>query len=181
MIVQTPLVELMTERTRLAAGRDQTLDVLNDFELGETGRYKLPNLQAGSPLEVVVQLRVPTGGHEIAITGPAPRLHSAGDESGGGGQARPRTGIRRGAVSRTTPSQPFGRQGRPTLDERAPGVRLCATWTQEITPSPGRSSQTLSSPHRSPASPWRARRTCRKSIASLNSCRHRSWTQAPPE
>jgi Ca-activated chloride channel family protein len=34
-------------------------DVLNDFELGETGRYKLPNLQAGSPLEVVVQLRVP--------------------------------------------------------------------------------------------------------------------------
>jgi Ca-activated chloride channel family protein len=34
-------------------------DVLNDFELGETGRYKLPNLQAGSPLEVVVQLRIP--------------------------------------------------------------------------------------------------------------------------
>ncbi|HEY0004858.1 MAG TPA: VWA domain-containing protein [Pyrinomonadaceae bacterium] len=33
-------------------------DVLNDFELGETGRYKLPNLQAGSPLEVLVQLRV---------------------------------------------------------------------------------------------------------------------------
>ena len=34
-------------------------DVLNDFELGETGRYKLPNLQSGSPLDVVVQLRVP--------------------------------------------------------------------------------------------------------------------------
>lgn len=34
-------------------------DLLNDFELGETGRYKLPNLQAGSPLEVVAQLRVP--------------------------------------------------------------------------------------------------------------------------
>lgn len=33
--------------------------VLNDFELNETGRYKLPNLQAGSPLEVVVQLRIP--------------------------------------------------------------------------------------------------------------------------
>jgi Ca-activated chloride channel family protein len=34
-------------------------DVLNDFELGETGRYKLPNLQAGSPIDVVVQLRIP--------------------------------------------------------------------------------------------------------------------------
>jgi Ca-activated chloride channel family protein len=34
-------------------------DVLNDFEMSETGRYKLPNLQAGSPLDVVVQLRVP--------------------------------------------------------------------------------------------------------------------------
>ncbi|HKR01470.1 MAG TPA: VWA domain-containing protein [Pyrinomonadaceae bacterium] len=34
-------------------------DALNDFEMGETGRYKLPNLQAGSPLDVVVQLRVP--------------------------------------------------------------------------------------------------------------------------
>jgi Ca-activated chloride channel family protein len=34
-------------------------DVLNDFEMNETGRYKLPNLQAGAPLEVVAQLRVP--------------------------------------------------------------------------------------------------------------------------
>ena len=34
-------------------------DVLNDFELGETGRYKLPNLQSGSPLGVVVRLKVP--------------------------------------------------------------------------------------------------------------------------
>lgn len=34
-------------------------DVLNDFELNETGRYKLPNLQTGSPLEIVVQVRVP--------------------------------------------------------------------------------------------------------------------------
>ncbi|HEX8652500.1 MAG TPA: VWA domain-containing protein [Pyrinomonadaceae bacterium] len=34
-------------------------DVLNDFELSETGRYKLPDLQAGSPLDIVVQLRVP--------------------------------------------------------------------------------------------------------------------------
>jgi Ca-activated chloride channel family protein len=34
-------------------------DVLNDFEMGETGRYKLPNLQAGLPLDVVVQLRIP--------------------------------------------------------------------------------------------------------------------------
>lgn len=33
-------------------------DVLNDFELTETGRYRLPNLQSGAPLEIVVQLRV---------------------------------------------------------------------------------------------------------------------------
>ena len=34
------------------------VDVLNDFQLTETGRYRLPNLQAGSPLDIVVQLRV---------------------------------------------------------------------------------------------------------------------------
>lgn len=34
-------------------------DVLNDFEMNETGRYKLPNLQAGSPVDAVLQLRVP--------------------------------------------------------------------------------------------------------------------------
>jgi Ca-activated chloride channel family protein len=34
-------------------------DVLNDFETDEAGRYKLPNLQGGSPLDIVVQLRVP--------------------------------------------------------------------------------------------------------------------------
>ncbi len=34
-------------------------DQLNDFELTETGRYRLPNLQAGSSLDVVVQLKVP--------------------------------------------------------------------------------------------------------------------------
>ncbi|HEY0407387.1 MAG TPA: VWA domain-containing protein [Pyrinomonadaceae bacterium] len=34
-------------------------DVLNDFEMNETGRYRLPNLQSGSALEVVAQLRVP--------------------------------------------------------------------------------------------------------------------------
>lgn len=33
-------------------------DVLNDFELTETGRYRLPNLQAGTPLEIVLQLKV---------------------------------------------------------------------------------------------------------------------------
>jgi Ca-activated chloride channel family protein len=37
----------------------RVVDVLNDFALNETGRYKLPNLQAGSPLEIVVQVRVP--------------------------------------------------------------------------------------------------------------------------
>jgi Ca-activated chloride channel homolog len=34
-------------------------DVLNDFALTETGRYQLPNLQAGAPLEIVARLRVP--------------------------------------------------------------------------------------------------------------------------
>jgi len=45
------------------------VDVLNDFEVNETGRYKLPNLQAGSQIEVVVQLKVPAqvAGTEIRI------------------------------------------------------------------------------------------------------------------
>lgn len=34
-------------------------DMLNDFEMNETGRYKLPDLQVGSPIDVVAQLRVP--------------------------------------------------------------------------------------------------------------------------
>src|SRR5690348_15045962 len=34
-------------------------DVLNDFEVDGAGLYKLPNLQAGSPLNVVVSLKVP--------------------------------------------------------------------------------------------------------------------------
>lgn len=34
-------------------------EVLNDFERDASGRYKLPNLQAGSPLDIVVRLRVP--------------------------------------------------------------------------------------------------------------------------
>ena len=34
-------------------------DVLNDFEVTHTGRYKLPNLRAGSPLEVVISVKVP--------------------------------------------------------------------------------------------------------------------------
>src|SRR5678815_618417 len=41
----------------------RVVDLLNDFELTETGRYRLPNLQAGSPLEIVVQLRV--GAEEV--------------------------------------------------------------------------------------------------------------------
>ena len=36
----------------------RVVDLLNDFELTDTGRYRLPNLQAGSPLEIVVQLKV---------------------------------------------------------------------------------------------------------------------------
>jgi Ca-activated chloride channel family protein len=37
----------------------EVVEVLNDFEDTETGRYKLPNLQAGNPLEVVARLKVP--------------------------------------------------------------------------------------------------------------------------
>ena len=39
------------------------VDVLNDFDLTETGRYRLPNLQSGSPLDIVVQLKV--GAEEV--------------------------------------------------------------------------------------------------------------------
>jgi len=41
-------------------------DVLNDFESAGPDIYKLPNLQAGSPLEIVVRLRVPS--HEEGST-----------------------------------------------------------------------------------------------------------------
>ncbi|MEW6213061.1 MAG: VWA domain-containing protein [Acidobacteriota bacterium] len=34
-------------------------DVLNDFEMTHTGRYKLPNLRAGSQIDVVARLKVP--------------------------------------------------------------------------------------------------------------------------
>jgi len=34
------------------------VDMLNDYDLTETGRYRLPNLQAGSPLDILVQLKV---------------------------------------------------------------------------------------------------------------------------
>jgi Ca-activated chloride channel family protein len=37
----------------------KVLDLLNDFELTSTGAYKLPNLLAGSPLEIVARLRLP--------------------------------------------------------------------------------------------------------------------------
>jgi Ca-activated chloride channel family protein len=43
-------------------------DVLNDFEMNETGRYRLPNLQAGAPVEVVVQLRVPAQSAGVCST-----------------------------------------------------------------------------------------------------------------
>ena len=48
---------------RLEADGVRIVDVLNDFDLTETGRYRLPNLQAGSPLDIVVQLKV--GAEEI--------------------------------------------------------------------------------------------------------------------
>ena len=37
----------------------RVVEVLNDFEQDASGRCKLPNLQAGSPLEIVVRLHVP--------------------------------------------------------------------------------------------------------------------------
>src|SRR5262249_1323758 len=36
----------------------RVVDVLNDFQLTDTGRYRLPNLQHCSPLDIVVQLKV---------------------------------------------------------------------------------------------------------------------------
>ena len=39
------------------------VNVLNDFALTETGRYRLPNLQTGSALDIVVQLKV--GAEEV--------------------------------------------------------------------------------------------------------------------
>src|SRR4029453_9928794 len=48
----------------------RVVDVLNDFEFTDTGRYRLPNLQAGSTLNIVVQLRGGdhTTGREIRLS-----------------------------------------------------------------------------------------------------------------
>jgi Ca-activated chloride channel family protein len=37
----------------------RVVDFLNDYALNETGRYKLPDLQVGTSLEMILQLRVP--------------------------------------------------------------------------------------------------------------------------
>lgn len=56
------LLRLIGEMVRLevepAAGV-RVVEVLNDFETDGSGRFILPNLQAGSPLKVVVRLSVP--------------------------------------------------------------------------------------------------------------------------
>ncbi|MFM7326231.1 MAG: vWA domain-containing protein, partial [Nodosilinea sp.] len=44
----------------LEAGQGvRVMAVLNDLELTQTGRYKLPNLTVGAPIQVVVRLQVP--------------------------------------------------------------------------------------------------------------------------
>jgi Ca-activated chloride channel family protein len=45
----------------------QVLDLLNDFELDNQGRYQLPNLIYGNPIDVVVRLKVPTMKEEQPI------------------------------------------------------------------------------------------------------------------
>ena len=35
-------------------------DILNDFDVTHTGRYKLPNLLAGSPIDVVMRIKLPS-------------------------------------------------------------------------------------------------------------------------
>jgi Ca-activated chloride channel family protein len=39
----------------------RVVDLLNDFETDRAGDYKLPNLQAGSPLDIVIRLQVGPG------------------------------------------------------------------------------------------------------------------------
>jgi Ca-activated chloride channel homolog len=43
------------------------LDVLNDMDQTRNGRHKLPNLVLGSPVEVVVRLKVPAMRHETEL------------------------------------------------------------------------------------------------------------------
>src|SRR5215510_1320253 len=68
-IFQTELEGLITQFAHtvslslIPADGVRIVDALNDFELTETGRYRLPNLQSGSPLDIVVQLRV--GAEEV--------------------------------------------------------------------------------------------------------------------
>jgi len=63
-IFQTELEGLIAQHAHtvslslIPADGVRIVDVLNDFDLTETGRYRLPNLQAGSPLDIVAQLKV---------------------------------------------------------------------------------------------------------------------------
>lgn len=43
------------------------MEVLNDFDLTDTQRYKLPNLIVGAPLNVVVRLQVPALSHSTQL------------------------------------------------------------------------------------------------------------------
>jgi Ca-activated chloride channel homolog len=70
----------VTLEVKTAAGVT-VADVLNDFERDESGAYKLPNLQAGAPLEIVIQLRVPAGGRGAKITPAEINLTYIGQDS----------------------------------------------------------------------------------------------------
>jgi Ca-activated chloride channel family protein len=43
------------------------MDVLNDFDMTDTRRYKLPNLTVGAPIQVVVRLQVPALSHSCEL------------------------------------------------------------------------------------------------------------------
>ena len=62
----------------------RVLDVLNDFEVTHTGRYKLPNLLAGSPIEVIARLRLPAGRSGDRFRALDLRLAWDPQEAGGG-------------------------------------------------------------------------------------------------
>jgi Ca-activated chloride channel family protein len=55
------LKEVYTKVSMRIAPREgvQVIDVLNDFDLSEKGKYRLPNLLAGEPLDVIAKISLP--------------------------------------------------------------------------------------------------------------------------
>ena len=100
------------------------VDVLNDCEKTDTGRLKLPNLVAGSPVEVVVRLAVPAreSGSEFTALNLRLAWNPQASTANHHGLKLTRTSIRQEARFRFAPAEECASQ--PTDESVAKAVQL---------------------------------------------------------